>query len=511
MRSYHHAGQKRAKRGQELSYDTRNTSDTQSAYGQKKVTSRGTKYWSSGAIPLIAPEILGSIIADVADLGIVISETGEVLSVLVNPLQDTFKVLERWEGRDIRTALAKESVTKFDHRLSDFLEGREPVRPIELNHSDTVGSWDFPVRYSLHRIGPDGAVLMLGRDLRPVAEMQQQLVKAQVALEQDYEIQRENDTRFRVLMNASTEAMVFVSTKTGQVTEANNAAASLLEQPRDVLVGSRFADAFQSRKAGDILGELTTEAIADVQSPVTAMLTKSHSALSIVPTLFRAAGERTLLCRIVSQATQKEQPSNLAVNLRSLYQSSTDAIVFATDNGDILSANDGFLNLIDTAHDISVRGMNLADYLQRGSVDVKVMIENANRSGRMRMYATRIAGDYGSPRPVEISITRLAADSATIFAFVMRESGSGDATREATATTAEDTMQSVRELVGQATLKDIVAETTNVVEKMCIETAVALTMNNRVAAAEMLGLSRQSLYVKLRKFGLLARDTNTDD
>jgi DNA-binding NtrC family response regulator len=64
------------------------------------------------------------------------------------------------------------------------------------------------------------------------------------------------------------------------------------------------------------------------------------------------------------------------------------------------------------------------------------------------------------------------------------------------------------ELVGNATLKDIVADTTDVVEKMCIETAVELTGNNRVAAAEMLGLSRQSLYVKLRKFGLLAKSTD---
>jgi len=62
------------------------------------------------------------------------------------------------------------------------------------------------------------------------------------------------------------------------------------------------------------------------------------------------------------------------------------------------------------------------------------------------------------------------------------------------------------ELVGSSTLKDIVSETTDVVEKMCIQTAVDLTRNNRVAAAEMLGLSRQSLYVKLRKFGLLSKD-----
>ena len=51
-------------------------------------------------------------------------------------------------------------------------------------------------------------------------------------------------------------------------------------------------------------------------------------------------------------------------------------------------------------------------------------------------------------------------------------------------------------------LRDIVAETTEIIEKMCIETALDLTGNNRVAAAELLSLSRQSLYVKLRKFGI---------
>ena len=38
--------------------------------------------------------------------------------------------------------------------------------------------------------------------------------------------------------------------------------------------------------------------------------------------------------------------------------------------------------------------------------------------------------------------------------------------------------------------------------------AIELTRNNRVAAAEMLGLSRQSLYVKLRRYGL--GDLGTD-
>jgi DNA-binding NtrC family response regulator len=46
---------------------------------------------------------------------------------------------------------------------------------------------------------------------------------------------------------------------------------------------------------------------------------------------------------------------------------------------------------------------------------------------------------------------------------------------------------------------------------MCIEAALELTHNNRASAAEMLGLSRQSLYVKLRRFGILSEtDTEPD-
>ena len=55
-------------------------------------------------------------------------------------------------------------------------------------------------------------------------------------------------------------------------------------------------------------------------------------------------------------------------------------------------------------------------------------------------------------------------------------------------------------------MKEIVGETNDMIEKICIETALEMTKNNRAAAAEMLGLSRQSLYVKLRKFSLVSKD-----
>jgi DNA-binding NtrC family response regulator len=37
---------------------------------------------------------------------------------------------------------------------------------------------------------------------------------------------------------------------------------------------------------------------------------------------------------------------------------------------------------------------------------------------------------------------------------------------------------------------------------MCIEAALQLTKDNRASAAEILGLSRQGLYIKLRRYGI---------
>ena len=92
------------------------------------------------------------------------------------------------------------------------------------------------------------------------------------------------------------------------------------------------------------------------------------------------------------------------------------------------------------------------------------------------------------------------------MALIVRDASRAEALRRPGMAAGENGVSSVVELVGSSKLKDIVAETADVVERMCIETAVELTRNNRVAAAEMLGLSRQSLYVKLRKYGLVSKD-----
>ena len=63
-------------------------------------------------------------------------------------------------------------------------------------------------------------------------------------------------------------------------------------------------------------------------------------------------------------------------------------------------------------------------------------------------------------------------------------------------------IEQLTELIGRVSMKELVRDAIDVIERLCIESALELTGNNRASAAEMLGLSRQSLYVKLRRYGL---------
>jgi transcriptional regulator PpsR len=232
--------------------------------------------------------------------------------------------------------------------------------------------------------------------------------------------------------------------------------------------------------------------------------------------VFRAAGDKVLLCRIEAAETAETVAADLSKTLSQLYRDGPDAMVFTDGSGMIRSANEAFLSLTDAGQLVDVKGKSLGEFLSRGSVDLKVMIDNAARTGKMRLYSTRLEGAFGSQLAVEVSVTHMPGAG---FAFVLRDTSRLEVMRDSSAPIpaqpgaapmSDDAMRNVMDLVGSAPLKDIVSATTDVVEKMCIETAVELTNNNRVAAAEMLGLSRQSLYVKLRKYGLIKKSDSAD-
>jgi transcriptional regulator PpsR len=469
-----------------------------------ELTTDGRHLLNAGKLPLIAPDLLTEILATSADVCLLVSPTLRVVSVIVNPTHRAFGQLTDWEGMSLPDLLTDESRRKLDLRLADLSAGRGSVMA-ELNHRSQL-SPDFPVRYAMHHIGPDGSILMLGRDLRPIAEVQQQLVAAQLALERDYEAQRELDTRYRVLMEMTRDPVMLVSMATGRITDLTPAAALLFGGSRAEMVGSAVAQEFDGRRRGEFIEALAGVASAESAAPLEVTARRSQRRVLVAPRLFRAAGERFLLC-LIDVADRKSSPGDeLAENLQRLYHEGADGIVFADSEGVIRAANEAFLNLTDASGISAVRGRSIADYLVRGQVDLRVLLDNVKRTGQLRLYSTRLTTDFSGQIAVELSASWLNDRPNPVLVMVVRDASRADALRRAGNGMPDDGARSVMELVGSSTLKDIVAQTTDVIEKMCIETALELTRNNRVAAADMLGLSRQSLYVKLRKYGLLNKD-----
>jgi transcriptional regulator PpsR len=462
-----------------------------------------TETWTSGLVPLIAQDAFHDIISRVADLGIVISADGDVRGVLANPSFRPKDTLLRFEGHAFRDTLTPESISKFEIRLAAFQEGTAPASSIELNHKTESNTRTFPVRYTFHDIGEDGKILLMGRDLRPISEMQQQLIAAQLTLEKDYEARREHDMQFRVLMASIDDALFFVSLPDGVVKDCNPAARVLLGKQGGDLVGVSLDQVFEGKGKGDLVERLLSLAAESAKPLITLKARAPGRMVSLRPVLFRSGGDQAMLCRVSATTPQAMKSDSLQDNLTGLYERGVDAIVFVNAEGSILSANEAFLNLADVTHGQALKGRSIVDFLGRGTIDLNVMLENAARSGIMRAYATRVTGEFGAERSVEVSTTHVQTGADPVFALVLRDTSRTDHVRTESHQLGDVDVQSVIELIGSQSLRDIVAKTTDVVEKMCIETAVELTSNNRVAAAEMLGLSRQSLYVKLRKYGLL--------
>ena len=456
-------------------------------------------------MPLIDPELLSEIVSTAADISLLIAADGRVTAVMANPGHTAFGRLDAWIGKPLAEVVTDESYEKLLKRLDMMNRPGTRSLMVEINHLDPT-LLEFPVRYSMHTIGKDKSILMMGRDMRPVAEMQQQLVMAQFALERDYETHREMDTRYRVLMEATRDAVVLVAMNSGRIADLNAAAAVMLGGSRQDLVGAAIAQEFEGRRRGEFLENLSNIASADAVSPVELVARRSQRRVRVIPKLFRAAGERLMMCRLEAPEQGNSSNTETNENLERLFHEGVDAMVFLDQDGNISSANDAFLKLTDSTHLASVRGRTLADFLARGGVDLRVLLENARRARQLRMYVTRILNEFKGEVAVEISATFLSDRPKPGYGLIIRDASRAEMLRKPGFTAGDDGMRSVMELVGSSTLKDIVAETTDVVEKMCIQTAVDLTRNNRVAAAEMLGLSRQSMYVKLRKFGLLSKD-----
>ncbi|MFZ7091425.1 transcriptional regulator PpsR [Primorskyibacter sp. 2E233] len=445
------------------------------------------------------------LIQSASDIAVYIDQAGIVSGIFVSPECPSLGCLDHWVGRPFSSFLNTESKKKFADRVTEINGGlTETPGTIELNHCDNA-AWEFPIRYSPLRIKDSNSILMLGRDLQPIAEVQQRLVNEQLAHERDLQKIRGAETFYRVVLEASATPLVVVEPETGRIRDINSAAATLLGAKPDTLPGNTFNQAFQGLRRGELMETLQNVGSSEESRSIKAVARRSGLQVEIFPEYFRAAGELCMLCHLAQVGQDDTGGTEIARFLTALFTSSPDAIVIVDTKGIIREANESFLVLADAAQLRDVKGKHFAKFLVRGEVDAQLLLEGALREGRIRNYSTQFKSSVGTRASVELSMTLLGSGSDAGFGMIIRDVGQNARPVDELpqAMVSEYALQNVMDLVGTASLKELVTATSDVIERICISTALQMTKNNRVAAAEMLGLSRQSLYVKLRKYDML--------
>ncbi|MEM8651368.1 MAG: helix-turn-helix domain-containing protein [Pseudomonadota bacterium] len=174
-----------------------------------------------------------------------------------------------------------------------------------------------------------------------------------------------------------------------------------------------------------------------------------------------------------------------------------DAFVATNADLRVITANRAFYDLMALSNASEVDGVLFDRFFERPSVDCKVLIANVTEHGIVRRFASSMATKFGQSVNVEIAACQLEMSGESILGFWIRPTNSLITGTETKKDNLARSNEQIANLVGHMPLKDIVRDTTAMIETLCIETALELTKNNRASAAQMLGVSRQSLYTKL--------------
>lgn len=450
------------------------------------------------------PDRLASALQTAADLAMVVHPKGKILAVDFTSADLKVDLSDQLRGRRWVETVTQDSRDKVAELLTAGPDhGRDTVvrDVVQLLDDGT----ELPMRFVRAASFADGRVALLGRDQRAIASLQQQVFDAQMALEQDYWRLRHVETRYRLLFQMAGEPLLIVDEASGRVLESNPLADSLLAPAGKSIVGKPFPIGFDKRGT-EALRRLLLEATAVGR----ATLEEEHATaggtlFSASATLLRQGEDATFLIRLAQRPAAGAAATDAAACVGGVMRHAPDAIVLTDTEGRVRAANQTFLDMAQLASEEQVVGRSIDRWLGRSGVDLNVLMNNLRQHESVRLFATKLRSEYGTTTDVEISVGPYAEGDSGGFAFVVRDVARRLGNEPTIASRLPRSVDQITQQVGRVPLKELVRQSTDLVEKLCIETALELTGDNRASAAELLGVSRQGLYAKLNRYNLADR------
>ncbi len=345
--------------------------------------------------------------------------------------------------------------------------------------------------------GTDQTIQLACIDLRGETNLRQQLVNAQRTLEQDYWSNRRLEARYRRMLEMVAEGFLVVDDLSGRVLEANTVAGSLLELEAGALVGRIFPVGLDT-SGNRALTELQREARSTTGVVAGEVTTADGVTLAAGVTCLRQGNETRLLIRL---AAPSESTSDLALGGDS-FEHAPDGILITDQNGIVIAANSAYLEMAGIQDEQQATGRRADRWLGRSIVDLDILLSNIQSDRPLQLFSSLLRTELGAQLDIELSAVQTDYIGKPVILMFIRDVSrriNGEQTAEVHL---PRSIEQITGRVGRVPLKQLVRESTDVIEALCIESALKLTQDNRAAAAELLGLSRQSLYTKLRRFDI---------
>ncbi|MGK7868454.1 transcriptional regulator PpsR [Falsiroseomonas sp. E2-1-a20] len=453
--------------------------------------------------PLDADAMAG-LLAAAADIALVLDEAGIIrdLAFSNEELFREFDGQDSWLGRAWSDTVAKDSRSKVEAMLATR-PAPDSVRWRHVNQLSARGA-SIPLLCSVAPVGQAGRHVVFGRDLRPLSQLQQRMVEVQQSMERDYSRLRQAETRYRLLFQMSMDPVLILEAEQQRVIEANPAAQRLFGRNAKRMPGRTLNEVFEPEDRAAVQALLANVRSAGRADDVSARLADGGESVVVSASTFRQEGGLLFLVRlsVAHQGGDAILLPDAQSKLLKVVEAAPDGFVVTDATAHVLTANAAFLDMAQLNTEQQARGETLDRWIGRQGVELDVLMSNLRTRGAVRLYTTVLRGELGAQAEVEISAVSVMNGGASCFGFQIRDIGPRTRPPARAAEGATRSVEQLTELIGRVPLKDLVREATDAIERLCIEAALELTGDNRASAAEMLGLSRQSLYVKLRRYGL---------
>ena len=443
---------------------------------------------------------LVDIVLSTSDLTLIVESDGTIADTAFPDGSIFEDIGKSWLGQKWQDTVTEETRIKVEKLLGDDQADAQLVWR-HVNHF-TQGSGDIPVSYAVVGENSDGLLIVVGRNLQKVAEEQRRLMNAQLAMERSYVRLQSSEMRYRQIFQITNEAMLLIDGRSLKVSEANAAATRLFSGANSKLEGRKIRDVLNASNVdvADVLMQaaLTGESVDDV----TIAGCEEHK-FKISTAMLREDKTPLLIVRLSHANTNTDETIGFdsLSDLKAVH-AMPDGFVMVNSDGRIVSANPAFSALLHVPNVDRLLDEKFDNWFERTGVDCNVLMSNLKKYGKVRRFSTTMRGEAGLIENVEISAVEVSNGKLPLYGFIVRPVGITDRQTPMNEGMLPYSAEQLTGLVGHMSLKDVVRETTSVIERLCIEAALELTNDNRASAAQLLGLSRQSLYDKLGRYNI---------